>query len=146
MVGYTCKVYFFLQIEPFAPHCSTGPLEDSRLPTFLDFSDSGRHRISGLGIFSIGFSLLLVVMWRWKVEHLPIPLRAIRGMVIVYLLLWCIGFLYGVRKVDSLKGHLNEGAPLHVIALQPNFSFQQLRSNAMDYFARERSLRELLRH
>jgi len=141
------RLSFFLIIEPFCPRLfnwTFGGLTFAGFPWISQIADVIGS--SGLGIFSIGFSLLLVIMWRWKVEHLPIPLRAIRGMVILYLLLWCIGFLYGVSKVESLKGHLNEGAPLHVIALQPNFSFQQLRSNAMDYFAKERSLRELLRH
>jgi len=139
------RLCFFLMVEPFCPrlfHWSFGGLTFTGFPWISQLADV--IGASGLGVYNIGFSLLAVLMWRCKVEKLPIPRRAVRGLVFGYLLSWGMGIAYGVWKVEAWQASQAEGAPLHLIALQPNISFQQLRSNALDYSARERTLRELL--
>ena len=100
---------------------------------------------TGLGLYNIGFSLLLLLIWRLKIEKLSIPMKVIHRLIVSYLVLWAIGLTYGVWRAQSLESHPDKGAPLHIAAIQPNFSYQRLNSDFLDSAARLNNLRELLK-
>jgi apolipoprotein N-acyltransferase len=141
------RLSFFLIVEPYYPrifHWSFGGLTFTEFPLISQLADVIGS--PGLGMYNIGFSLLLLLLWRWKVEQLQISVIVIRRLLAAYLILWGIGLIYGVWRVQSLGRHLDQGLPLHIAALQPNFSFQQLYSNALNASARQRNVHELLRY
>jgi apolipoprotein N-acyltransferase len=80
------------------------------------------------------------------VEQLAISRKTIHRLAIVYLMLWLMGLTYGLWRIHSLDSYLNEGSQLHVVALQPNFSFDRLVSNqTMGFSARQHTVQELVR-
>jgi apolipoprotein N-acyltransferase len=139
------RLSYFLTVEPFCPrlfHWSFGGMTFTQFPWLSQVADVVGS--PGLGLYNIGFSLLLLLIWRLKVERLSISEKVIRRLIVSYLVLWAIGLTYGVWRTQSLENHLNEGAPLHISAIQPNFSYQQLDSGFMDFSERLCNLRELL--
>ncbi|UCG58610.1 MAG: apolipoprotein N-acyltransferase, partial [Phycisphaerales bacterium] len=139
------RLSFFLMVEPFCPRIfdwSFGGMTFTQFPWLSQMADVvGSAR---LGMYSIGCSLLLLLIWRWKVEQLPVPVKTIRRLVASYLILWAVGLSYGAWRTQSLQNRSETGSPLHVAALQPNLSFQQLARSASDYSAREAGVRRLL--
>ncbi len=137
---------FFLMAEPFIPHLfhwSFGGLTFTNFPWISQLADVIGS--PGLGIYNIGSNLLLILIWRWKVEQVPLPRKTTYWLVAVYLILWPVGVIYGAWRIHSLERYLNEGYQLHVVALQPNFSFDRLVSNqTMGFSARHRTIQELL--
>ena len=139
------RLSYFLMVEPFCPrlfHWSFGGMTFTHFPWLPQLADIIGS--AGLGIYSIGFNLLLLLVWRWKVEQLPVPVKLIRRLVASYLVLWTIGLTYGMCRIQFLDKRSNRDSLLHIASLQPNFSFQQLASNAIDYSTRQRNIRELL--
>lgn len=139
------RLSYFLAVDPYCPRVfdwSFGGITFTRFPWLCQLADvigSG-----GLGMYSIGFSLLLLLIWRWKVEGLPVPIKTIRRLVASYLILWASGLSYGAWRTHSLQSYSGQGTPLHVAAVQPNLSFQELASSAAHYSVRQRSVHQLL--
>jgi len=140
------RLSYFLVVEPFCPrlfHWSFGGMTFIQFPWLSQVADVvGSLR---LGLYNVGFSLLLLLIWRLKIEQLSVPVKVIRRLIVSYLVLWAIGLTYGVWRIQSLESHPNKGAPLHIAAIQPNFSYQQLDSDFMDFPTRLSNLRELLK-
>ncbi len=143
LISYT----FFLMAEPFIPHVfhwSFGGLTFANFPWISQLADVIGS--PGLGIYNIGSNLLLLLIWRWKVEQLPLPRKTTYWLIMAYLMLWAVGLTYGVWRVHSLGRHSNVGSQLHVVALQPNFSFDRLVSNQiMGFSVRQHTIQQLLR-
>jgi apolipoprotein N-acyltransferase len=140
------RLSYFLTVEPFCPrlfHWSFGGMTFTQFPWLSQVADVIGS--PGLGLYNIGFSLLLLLIWRLKIEQLSIPEKVIRRLIISYLMLWVIGLTYGVWRIQSLENNPNKEAPLHIAAIQPNFSYQQLDSGFMDFPERLGNLRELLK-
>jgi len=140
------RLSYFLAVEPFCPrlfHWSFGGMTFTQFPWLSQVADVvGSPR---LGLYNIGFSLLLLLIWRLKIERLSVPVKVIRRLIVSYLILWAIGLTYGVWRIQFLENHVNKGTPLHIAAIQPNFSHQQLRSDSMDFSVRLSNLRDLLK-
>jgi apolipoprotein N-acyltransferase len=140
------RLSYFLTVEPFCPrlfHWSFGGMTFTQFPWLSQVADVVGS--PGLGLYNIGFSLLLLLIWRLKIERLSISEKVIRRLIVSYLMLWVIGLIYGAWRIQSLENNPNKGAPLHIAAIQPNFSYQQLDSGFMDFPERLGNLRELLK-
>jgi apolipoprotein N-acyltransferase len=140
------RLSYFLTVEPFCPrlfHWSFGGMTFTQFPWLSQVADVVGS--PGLGLYNIGFSLLLLLIWRLKIEQLSISEKVIRRLIVSYLVLWAIGLTYGVWRIQSLESNANKGAPLDIAAIQPNFSYQQLDSGFMDFPVRLGNLRELLK-
>lgn len=124
------RLAFFVMIEPFNPHLFRWSLSGStffRFPWLSQVADiTGGF---GLSVYNIGFCFLLLLLWRWKMESLPIPSKIIKRSVIIYLILWGIGLGYGFWRSNSLEKIQYDGPKIHIAAIQPNFSLQRLASN-----------------
>jgi len=141
------RLAFFLVIEPFYPRIfnwSFGGMTFTGFPLLSQIADIIGS--PGLGIYSIGFSLLLVMLWRWKIEELSIPVTVVKRTIVTYILLWGIGLSYGLWMNHFFHEQLNKGGSLHIVALQPNFTFAQLSSSALNSSVRQRNVHELMKH
>jgi apolipoprotein N-acyltransferase len=139
------RLSYFLMVEPFCPrlfHWSFGGVTFNQFPWLSQLADV--IGASGLGVYSVGFSLLLLLIWRWKAEQLSIPVKVIRRLIVSYLVLWAIGLSYGACRIQYLETRPNKGPALHIAAIQPNLSYQQT-SFLLDYTTQLNNLSELLK-
>ncbi len=99
----------------------------------------------GLGFYSIGFHFLLLLFWRKALLPASFNKSVAIGFTGVYFFLLVAGIAYGGWRTTQLESFLAEGEPLHIVAIQPNFSLQQLASNPdLAYSKRETNIRALL--
>ncbi len=140
------RLSYLIAAEPFCPrifYWSFGGMTFSGFPLLCQLADVIGS--PGLGIYSAGFSLLLLLIWRSSVERLETPAWVIRRLVAAYIALWAVGLAYGAWRVRYVESRMDEGSQIHVAAVQPNFSLADMASRASDYSARESQLLGLLR-
>jgi len=142
------RLAFVLALDPWYPrliHWNYGGLTFSEFPWIEQLADIIGS--SGLLLFSSGLAFLLIGWLRWKsgkISHKKI-LQASN----LYLLLWIIGLSYGAWRTYNLETKFPETNPnssnLTVLVIQPNFSLQDLASNAeLAHSKRQQNLESLL--
>ena len=142
------RLAFVLALDPWYPrliHWNYGGLTFSEFPWIEQLADIIGS--SGLLLFSSGLAFLLIGWLRWKsgkISHKKI-LQASN----LYLLLWIIGLSYGAWRTYNLETKFPETNPnssnLTVLVIQPNFSLQDLASNAeLALSKRQQNLESLL--
>lgn len=139
------RLSYFLAVEPFCPRFfpwSFGGLAFVKFPWLDQLADVIGS--PGLGIYNVGFSFLLLLIWRRKMDPLSVPIKTTRRLIVAYVMLWVVGLTYGACRIQYLENRINKGSPLHITAIQPNFSYQRLASDTLDYSIRIDNLRKLL--
>ncbi len=91
---------------------------------------------TGLGFFVIGSNFLLLGLWRsFECQsnstqvNLTQPFALLKKFTCIYVLMFLMTFSYGFWREFDLKPTLNQGQPLQVVTIQPNFSLANLASN-----------------
>ena len=139
------RLSYFIAAEPFCPrlfHWSFGGMTFTGFPLLCQLADVIGS--AGLGIYSVGFNLLLLLIWRSRVERPVVPAGVVHRLAAAYLALWAVGLAYGAWRVRYLDSRVDEGSQIHVAAVQPNFSLEDIASGSSDYSKKERSLRGLV--
>ena len=99
----------------------------------------------GLGILNIGFTFLLLLLWRWKVQGMPVPAAFLRASVVVYALLWVTVLAYGLWRTADLEADWTGGKEPGPGVDPAELSLMRLASNpAMAFSQREKNLGGLL--
>jgi apolipoprotein N-acyltransferase len=139
------RLSYFLVVDQFYPRLfrwTFGGLTFSEVPWLSQVADIIGE--SGLGLFSIGFNFVILLLWRWKIVHSVEP-RIVRRLCIASLVLLSLGLGYGAWRSAKLTERLNRGPRLHIAAIQPNFSLKFLASNpALTYSERLGNIDELI--
>ena len=142
------RLVFVLALDPWYPrliHWNYGGLTFSEFPWIEQLADIIGS--SGLPLFSLGLTFLLIGWLRWKsgkISH-----KKILQASTLYVLLWIIGLSYGAWRTYNLGQILLEtntnSSNLTVIVIQPNFSLQDLASNPeLAHSKRQNNLESLL--
>ena len=140
------RLMYFLAVETFLPQffrwsfAGMTLVEEPWLAQAADLIGSPR-----LGIFNVGFSFLLLLLWRRHVEQQTLSAGFLRNLGLVYLAITICGLTYGAWRVQDVRQASGQGEQLHVVAVQPNFSLKHLASNAdLAYSDRQRNLDALI--
>lgn len=140
------RLMFIVSLDPFYPRLlqwSFGGFTFSAIPWIAQVADIVGEW--GLSFYAMGMNLLLLLFWRWKISGLNIELPVVRRVSGVFGLLLLIGLGYGVLRETQLHPRLTEGASLHVAAVQPNFSLNQIAVNPnLTYSNRKKNVAGLL--
>ncbi|GIT03798.1 MAG: hypothetical protein CM1200mP28_10570 [Deltaproteobacteria bacterium] len=134
----TLRLAYVIAIDPWYPrliHWNYGGLTFSQFPFLEQVADIIGS--SGLIFYSLGLSFLLIAWWRLKsdVKNLndnEMGYKFLKRAIVAYSLLWAMGLSYGAWRIldinenDNLQ---NSDSFINVIAIQPNFSLQDLASN-----------------
>ncbi len=140
------RLSYFLLLEPFYPKFfpwSLGGFLFSEIPWISQTADLIGSE--GLGIYGMGSNLLLLMLWRQTITPSPSHKKLGLRFAGIYALLLMLGIAYGGWRTIELRPHLSEGKPLHIAAIQPNFSLQRLASNPnLAFSKRKQNLEALL--
>ena len=143
-----------IAIDPWYPrliHWNYGGLTFSQFPFLEQVADIIGS--SGLLFYSLGLSFLLIAWWRLKsnVKNLidnEVGYKFLKRGIAIFSLLWAVGLSYGVWRVQDIKENdylQNSDSFINVIAIQPNFSLQDLASNPeLAHSKRQGNLESLL--
>ncbi|MGK5091659.1 apolipoprotein N-acyltransferase [Deltaproteobacteria bacterium TL4] len=140
------RLSFVLMLEPFYPKIfqwSYGGLTFNQFPWLAQVADL--VGAAGLGVYCLGFSFMLLLFWRGKVDKNHASKREVMVAVGIYTALWTLGLGYGSLRGNMLDTIQPEEKKLHVAALQPNFSLEHLASNPeLAYSNRENTMWSLI--
>ena len=143
------RLAFLLALDPLYPRLiqwNYGGLTFTEFPWIEQLADLIGS--SGLLLYSAGLTFLLLGWWRWKTTG-KLKLKILLQATTIYLLLWGLGLSYGVWRTYDLETQVPElktqSSNLTVLAIQPNFSLQDLASNPeLAHSKREQNLESLL--
>ncbi len=132
------RLSYVITIDQWYPrliHWNYGGLTFSQFPFIEQAADIIGS--SGLILYSLGLQLLIIAWWRLKsnVKNLNIKKvenKFLKQALVAYLLLCALSISYGVLRIQSINGNTNiqnSDSFLNVIAIQPNFSLEDLSSN-----------------
>lgn len=148
------RLAYVIAIDPWYPrliHWNYGGLTFSQFPFLEQVADIIGS--SGLLFYSLGLSYLLIAWWRLKsdVKNLNgngIGHKFFRRAIAAYSLLWAVGLSYGAWRIQDINENdnlQNSDSFINVIAIQPNFSLQDLASNPeLAHSKRQSNLESLL--
>jgi len=132
------RLSYVIAIDHWYPrliHWNYGGLTFSEFPFIEQVADLIGS--SGLIFYSLGFQLLLIALWRLKsngknLNNNRVGYKFLKQAIAVYSLFWALGLSYGVWRIDDINRSYNlqnADSLLNIIAIQPNFSLQNLASN-----------------
>ena len=148
------RLAYVIAIDPWYPrliHWNYGGLTFSQFPFLEQVADIIGS--SGLLFYSLGLSYLLIAWWRLKsdVKNLndnEVGYKFLKRAIAAYSLLWAVGLSYGAWRIQDIKENdylQNSDSFINVIAIQPNFSLQDLASNPeLAHSKRQGNLESLL--
>ena len=148
------RLAYVIAIDPWYPrliHWNYGGLTFSQFPFLEQVADIIGS--SGLLFYSLGLSYLLIAWWRLKsdVKNLndnEMGYKFLKRAIAAYLLLWAVGLSYGAWRIQDINENdnlQNSDSFINVIAIQPNFSLQDLASNPeLAHSKRQGNLESLL--
>ena len=132
------RLSYVIAIDPWYPrliHWNYGGLTFSQFPFLEQLADIIGS--SGLLFYSLGFPYLLIAYWRLKsdvhnLNDYKLGYKFLKRSIAAYSLLWAVGLSYGAWRIQNINENdnlQNSDSFLNVIAIQPNFSLQDLASN-----------------
>ena len=140
------RLSWFLAIETFLPQffrwsfAGMTLFDEPLLAQSADLIGSPR-----LGIYTLGLSFLLLLLWRYKITEQHVRQTFIRSLVSAYVVVLVAGVSYGIWRADTIAQQAQEGSGLDVIALQPNFSIEpKTDANGTVYLDRHRGVDTLI--
>ena len=148
------RLAYVIAIDPWYPrliHWNYGGLTFSQFPFLEQVADIIGS--SGLLFYSLGLSYLLIAWWRLKsdVKNLndnEMGYKFLKRAIAAYSLLWAVGLSYGAWRIQDINANdnlQNSDSFINVIAIQPNFSLQDLASNPeLAHSKRQGNLESLL--
>ncbi len=148
------RLAYVIAIDPWYPrliHWNYGGLTFSQFPFLEQVADIIGS--SGLLFYSLGLSYLLIAWWRLKsdVKNLndnEVGYKFLKRAIASYALLWAVGLSYGAWRIQDINENdilQNSNSFINVIAIQPNFSLQDLASNPeLAHSKRQGNLESLL--
>ena len=148
------RLAYVIAIDPWYPrliHWNYGGLTFSQFPFLEQVADIIGS--SGLLFYSLGLSYLLIAWWRLKsdVKNLndnEMGYKFLKRAIAAYSLLWAVGLSYGAWRIQDINENdylKNSDSFINVIAIQPNFSLQDLASNPeLAHSKRQGNLESLL--
>ena len=148
------RLAYVIAIDPWYPrliHWNYGGLTFSQFPFLEQVADIIGS--SGLLFYSLGLSYLLIAWWRLKsdVKNLndnDVRYKFLKRAIAAYSLLWAVGLCYGAWRIQDINENdnlQNSDSFINVIAIQPNFSLQDLASNPeLAHSERQGNLESLL--
>jgi len=131
------RLSYVIAIDPWYPrliHWNYGGLTFAQFPFLEQVADILGS--SGLILYSLGLQFLLMAWWRLKSDlrnsnDNEVAYKFLKQAFATYLLLWFVGLSYGAWRINDInrndKLH-NSDSLINVIAIQPNFSLQDLAS------------------
>lgn len=139
------RLSYFLVVEQIYPRLfrwTFGGITFSEVPWLSQVVDVMGE--SGLGFYSVGINLLLLLLWRWKIVGC-VEAHTVRRLSGAFFFFLILALTYGAWRTGQLQEHLNEGSALHIAAIQPNFFLQRLSSNpALAYSERQNNIHDLI--
>jgi len=150
------RLFFALALEAVYPRFiqwNLGGLTFNHIPWISQLADVIGS--SGLGFYSIAFSMFLLLLWRKNIWKHNISTQICFSFGSLFLILLGLGFAYGAWRsqdlasqnlgTESLSTEPSTQKSIEVVALQPNFSLKHLASNPkLAYSDRSRNLQTLL--
>ena len=148
------RLAYVIAIDPWYPrliHWNYGGLTFSQFPFLEQVADIIGS--SGLLFYSLGLSYLLIAWARLKPDEKNINdnesgFKFLKRAIAAYSLLWAVGLSYGAWRIQDINKNdylQNSDSFINVIAIQPNFSLQDLASNPeLAHSKRQGNLESLL--
>ncbi len=133
------RLSYVIAIDPWYPrliHWNYGGLTFSQFPFIEQVADIIGS--SGLLLYSLGLQFLLIAWWRLKssernLHYDKVGYKYLKQALAAYSLFWALSLSYGAWRINDISSNENlqkADSFLNVITIQPNFSLQDLSSNA----------------
>ena len=149
------RLSYVIAIDPWYPrliHWNYGGLTFSQFPYLEQVGDIIGS--SGLLFYSLGLQFLLMFWWRLKsdlknLNYNEVGYKFLKRAIAAYSLMWVLGLSYGAWRIQDISENRNlhnSDSFLNIIAIQPNFSLQDLASNPeLAHSKRQGNLESLLK-